>query len=155
MDSIGAVVAAIVLAMLLVGGGAVAQLAYEDTGDTYESFNETFDAGSAGSVVELNESNRDGVFYGETVTVRNASGEEYLAGQDYEWNVDNGTLTVLDGDLVNATNNTIAYDYQAPSGQQTETADTLALLFNAGVYLPLILVVLLVLLGASALGGLT
>lgn len=154
MDSIGAVVAAIVLAIMLIGGGAVAQLAYEDSGATQEVVNESFDAGTAGSLVVLNESERDGVFYGEDPVVVNATGQTYLAGQDYDWNERNGTLTVLDGDLVNTTNNTIEYSYTIPSESQTETANTLASLFSAGLWLPLILVVLLVMLAAGALGGL-
>lgn len=154
MDELGAAVAAIVLAMLLVGGGAAAQLAYEDTGATDATFTETFDAGAEGDVITFDESNRENVFYGENPTVTDTNGHEYLQGVDYRWYTENGTLEVLDGAMVNTTTNDIEYSYRAPSTQQSQIADTLALLIESGMYLPLVLIILVVLLGAAALGGL-
>lgn len=156
MDSIGAVVAAIVLAALLVGGAAVAQLSFEDTGIQETELTETFDAGPAGDIIHFNASDENGVlFYSETVTVVDKNGKEYIELQDYRWIEDNGTLEVLDGDLANTDQNEITYSYRTPSEEQDTVANALALLFNNAMWLPLVLIVLLVIIAAGMLGGLS
>jgi uncharacterized protein YdeI (BOF family) len=156
MDSIGAVVAAILLAMMLVGGAAVAQISYNESAEQEQTFTETFDAGAAGTIVTFNESNMGNLYYyDDTVTVVTKNNKELVDGDDYEWFDENGTLKVLDGDLDNTTDNEITYSLREPTEQQTEIAENVAVIFGSAQWLPLVLVFLLVLLAVGALGGLT
>lgn len=152
MDSMGAVIALVVVAIMIVGGAAMAQVAFEDTGDL-QSFSEGFNASSTGDLVVLNQSNREGVYYQDTVNVTNESGSLMIDGQDYEWYEDNGTLEVLSTDLTN-TNATIQYGYRVPSEQQRNVSGYLGSIFSSAAYLPYVLILLLVIIAASILGGL-
>lgn len=152
----GAVVAAVVLAILLVGGAAIAQHSYNETGEQGQTLTETFDAGATGTIITFNESNReDPVYYEETVDVVLKNGETVIEGQDYLWLEDNGTLEVLDGELDNTTDNEITYTYRVPSERQTELQEQIAWLYSSAQWLPFVLIVLLVVLAMSMMGGLS
>lgn len=153
MDETGAIIGLIVVAIVVVGGAAMAQFAYEDTGDL-QSQTESFNASNEGDLVILNESNRQGVFYGDTANVTNESGELMLEGQDYEWFESNGTLQVQSQSLVNDTA-TVDYNYRIPSQQQTQMASFLAQIFDSAYAIPFIFIVVLVIGAALALGGLS
>jgi hypothetical protein len=156
MDSIGAVVAAILLAMLLVGGAAVAQISYQESGENQQELTETFDAGAAGTIIAFNESNKPNqYYYDDTVTVVSKNNKEYMQGEDYNWIQKNGTLEVLDGDLENTNDNEITYSFRAPSREQNAFAERVSLMFETTRYLPLLLILLLILLAVGGLGGLS
>jgi hypothetical protein len=153
MDSIGAVVAAILLAILLVGGAAVAQISYQESGENQKELTETFDAGAAGTIVTFNESNKENIYYyDDTVTVVSKNNKQYEQGQDYNWIQSNGTLEVLDGDMDNTNDNEITYSFRSPSREQDAFAERVSLIFETAQWLPLVLIFLLVMLVAGSLG---
>lgn len=81
---------------------------------------------NAGTVQELENSNRAGVYYDEQVTVINDSSDRMVAGVDYEWYEHNGTIKPLaGGGLDGATNAEIDYTFHVPSDNQRGIADAL------------------------------
>jgi uncharacterized membrane protein len=152
-DQIGSIIAAVIIAIAILGAIGVANYQLQASG-TETSYTETFDAGASGTLVTFNESDQPGSYYSETVNVTTSSDQPATAGLDYEWIEANGTLRVLDGDLDNTTDNTITYDVRRPTSQQSTTAELVATLVNSGTALPLVLIVGLVVLGIGTLSNL-
>jgi len=153
MDSVGAAIAMLVVASAVVGAGAVAQLALEDGGE-YTAVTETVTTGNVSELVVLNESNREDTFYSDTVNITNATGVTMQAGEDYTWHDRNGTFTVKSSQLANQ-DATVEYEYRTATANQLQISGWIATLIETGYALPLLFMVLLIVLGASALGGLT
>jgi hypothetical protein len=154
MRSIGALIVLVVLALgLLISVGVInAGLSNQGPQQTYS---EDFTPGTGGSLVTLNQSNLDTVYYTDAVTVTDENGTEMRATEDYEWYSSNGTLRVLSGGrLVNDSTATVNYSYRAPTGQQRSLASQLAQFVNVAYALPLVLAAALVMIGASVLGNL-
>lgn len=149
-----AIVALVVVAILLVGGAATAQYAYEEVGDEVE-LNETFDAGDVGTYVYFDQSNRSGVNYVSEVHVEGSNGDTYTETVDYRWYQDNGSLEVLSDELANSSNNEIEYGYQVPTRVQSQYADYVALIYQNAQYVPLLLFVVLILAVFGVFGGLS
>lgn len=155
MDSVGAVIAALVIAIGLLGTVGVAQYALAN-GGSEQALTETFDPGTNETHVELNESNRDGVYYSSSVDVTDENGSLMRPGTDYEWHQSNGTLTVLDGGgLDGDTEGTVEYSLRVPSEQQRNYASMIGQFVNASYALPLVLVVVLMVAGVAALSSLS
>lgn len=152
MDSAGAIIGLVVVAMVVIGGAAMAQVALEDTGE-FQGFSETFNVSNTDTLVVLNQSYKEGVYYSDTVNVTNETGSHMIEGQDYEWHQDNGTLLVTSDSLVNNTA-TVDYSYRVPTEQQTQMASYLATLFGNAYALPFIFILLLVIIAGATLGGL-
>jgi len=148
-----AIVAVVVVAILLVGGGAVAQLSFVESG-TSKEYTETFDAGAIGDIITFNESNRDDVIYEENVIVESKNNKLYVEGEDYTWYQNNGTLEVLSSNLANTTDNTIDYVVVAPTLKHRENADRIASLFSITQYIPLLLLIGLILIVLGVFGSL-
>jgi len=81
--------------------------------------------------------------YSGTVTVRNASGSELTAGDDYRWDSSVGNVTWLNTTRTSSGESaSISYGYAAPSEQQQTRADTLGALSRVvGLVLPFLLAV--------------
>lgn len=155
MDSVGAMLAAIIVAVSLLAGAGVVQYSLSNSG-TEHTYTEAFDPGTNQTDVVLNESNRDGVYYDTTVSVTDENGSAMRPGIDYRWHESNGTLTVLDGgDLDGDTSGTIEYSLRIPSEQQKNSASLLGDWINASYAIPLIFVVGLVVVAVAVLGNLS
>lgn len=154
MDSPAAIVAVIILAIVLVGGGAMAQLALEENG-VQRTYTEDFNTTTPGSTVTFTHSLEPGVYYTDTVNVTDENGTRMREGYDYDWNTENGTLTVLNGPLENDTGATITYAYRDPTQSQTQTAQRLSFIYENAYALPLVGIIALVLLAISGLSSLT
>jgi len=102
----------------------------------------------------LNESNKEDTFYSDTVNITNATGVTMQAGDDYEWHDRNGTFTVESSRLANQ-DATVDYAYRTATAEQLQISGWVAMLIETGYALPLLFIVLLIILGASALGGLS
>lgn len=114
-----------VVAMAMLGG---VQAGLESAGDERTVANETFTP-DTGNVTVLNESNVDGVYYDDTVTVYDENNTRMQAGTDYEWLDSNGTVRTLGGgDLDGDSSATITYGYSDPSDTQESLATLLAML---------------------------
>lgn len=155
MDSAGAAIAALVVAIGLLAGAGVVHYATANSGDEY-TYSETFDPGNNQTQVTFNESNRDGVYYASTVNVTDENGTVMRPGVDYEWHVSNGTLTVLDGGSLDGDQSgQIEYSLRVPSSQQKSYASLLGGWINATYAIPLVFAVVMVIGGASLLSNLT
>lgn len=155
MDSVGAIIAVLVIAVGLLASVGVAQYTLANGGDEV-TFTETFDPGTNQTHVTLNESNRDGVYYSSTVDVTDENGTLMRPGTDYNWHSSNGTLTVLDGgELDGDTEGTVEYSLRVPSEQQQNYASMIGQLVNASYALPLVLGIALMLAGVAALSSLS
>jgi len=155
MDSAGAIIAIVFVALAIVGSLAGAQLAYETGGEQF-SETEDFDTNGVGSDVILNQSNREGLYYSADVNVQNGSGVAMVPESDYTWDDDNGTLTVESQDLANETSATIGYGYQIPTETQGQVASLLSnVLGDVAIFVPLIFVLALVTIALGLLGALS
>lgn len=155
MDSIGAIIAVLVVAIGLLAGVGVVHQSLSNTG-AQETYTETFDPGTNQTHVTLNESNRDSVYYTSTVDVTDENNSLMRPGIDYTWHETNGTLTVLDdGDLDGDTNATIDYSLRIPSEQQRNYASMLGDFMNAAYAIPLVFGIALVVAGIGVLGNLS
>jgi hypothetical protein len=148
-----AIVALVLVAILLLGGGAIGQVALEESGTHYD-FNESFNTSTAGDVVAFKESNLNDVYYDDTVNVNDENGTDMIAQQDYEWDSENGTLEVLAGELENDTNATIGYGYRQPTQTQQEFSGHVATIYQSGIWIPLLLFLALLLAALGVFGGL-
>lgn len=134
----------------------MAQVAFEDNGEQFDE-TETFSTGSPGDIVEFNASAEPQIYFEEEVKVWNTTpnGDRMYEGTDYIWYEDNGTLEVLSQDLANQTDAEINYSYHLPSQTQRNFQTRIGTLFGIGQWVPLIFAVILILIAAGALGGLT
>lgn len=155
MDSVGAIIAALLVAVSLLAGAGVIHYSVSNTGDQ-TTYTETFDPGTNQTHVTLNESNRDGVYYSSTVDVTDENGSVMRPGIDYKWHQSNGTLTVLNGgELDGDTEGAVEYSLRVPSSQQQSSASLLASWVNISYAIPLVFVVALVILGIGVLSNLS
>lgn len=106
------VLAFIALAILATVGVAGLQASLEDAGEDYEITGESWTP-DAGNVTTLDESNRQGAYYNETVQVYDGNDNPSEAGVDYRWYDGNGTVKALSGgNLDGDTSATIHYSFQ-------------------------------------------
>lgn len=153
MDSIGAIVSVFVLAILVLGGGLVASHSLASSGQTQQQVSDKFSAGSVGSHIVFNASNRDGVYYSSSIAVTASNGDPYIAGKDYTWHRSNGTLTVKSQTLANTSNDQVAFSYRIPSTSQSRVASLVGALLRTGSFLPLLVIVLLIVIALGVLAG--
>lgn len=155
MDSIGAIIAVLVVAIGLLAGVGVVHQSLSNTG-AEQAYTESFDPGTNQTHVTLNESNRDSVYYTSTVNVTDENDSLMRPGIDYQWHESNGTLTVLDdGGLDDDTTATVEYSLRIPSEQQRNYATMLGEFMNAAYAIPLLFGFALVVAGITVLGGLS
>lgn len=155
MDSVGGIIAAVLIAIVLLGAAGVTQYALAD-GGTEQVYEETFDPGENETLVVLNQSQQDDVYYSSSVTVTDENESLMRADSDYQWNQDNGTLTVLDGGRLDGdAEGTIEYSVSVPTAQQDEYATLIGGWLNATYMFPLVLIVALVVVSIGALSGLS
>jgi len=132
-------------------GVAAYQASLAEAGEDYAVTNETWTP-DAGNVTALEESNRNGVYYSENVSVYE-SGQELDAGTDYRWFSDNGTIKALaGGQLDGAVSANITYEYQVTTAAQRDLAGVAGQVPRmAGLALPLgaLLFLLLLVRGAA------
>lgn len=95
-------------------------------GHNYET-NETLNADSAsfaaGEVVNTTNSHIEDAVYDDDdqITVNDENGVEMVEGVDYEWNENNGSVTILtDGDLTDDASLDIEYGFNVPTAQQQD-----------------------------------
>lgn len=101
------------------------QAGLEDAGEDFTVDNETWTP-DAGNVTTLDESNRNGAYYGETVDVWDENGNLTEEGADYEWYAGNGTVKALSGGALDGdTSATITYSYQQTTAEQRQMASLL------------------------------
>lgn len=113
-----AFLALVAIGVLAMGGLVGLQVALEDAGEDHEITNETWTP-TAGSVTTLDESNRNGAYYDENVTVHDENDTEMNSGDDYLWNSGNGTVKALSGgDLDGDDNATISYGFAQTTQEQ-------------------------------------
>lgn len=155
MDSVGAFIAAILVAIALLASAGVVHYSLASTGDQ-SAFTEDFDPGTNQTHVTLNESNRNSVYYTSQVTVVDENDSTMRPGIDYNWHESNGTLNVLDdGQLDGDANATIDYSYRIPNQQQRTFASMLGEFINAAYLIPLVLVIAGLVAGLIGLGSLS
>lgn len=125
-----------IVILLLVGVAAIDQAAFS-VGDP-DAINETFTP-SAGSVTQLDQSERDGVDYGESVVVKDENRTLASDGTDYTWNATNGTVRTLSGGILDGdANATVEYEYRVLSEPEQNARGVVAALLDASV--PLVFV---------------
>lgn len=114
------------------------QASLEDAGDDREIENETWTP-DPGNVTALDESNREGAYYSDRVTVYNATGVEVDAGADYEWYSGNGTVKAISGGKLDGESEaTITYGFQQTTEEHRQMAGLLSHVPQAmGMALPL------------------
>lgn len=145
------ILAFVAIAVLSMAGVAAYQAGLAEAGEDNLEVNETFTP-DAGNVTTLDESNRNGVYYAQNVTVYE-SGQELDAGADYRWIADNGTIKALaGGQLDGAASANITYAYQVTTKGQRDLAGVAGQVPRiAGLALPLgaLLFLLLLVRGAA------
>lgn len=155
MDGPHAIIAVVFVALVLTGGAIAVQHASQTTADKHAP-NVTAQSGSPGEIVTLDNSSVDGAYYSDTATVTNESSGAQLDGNgtDYTWYTDNGTLRVDSQDAANATLH-VDYEYWTRTETQIETTGVVNSIIQSGAWIPLVLVIALLLVGLTALGGLS
>lgn len=155
MDSVGAIIAALVVAIGLLAGAGVVQYTLANGGDE-QAYTESFDPGTNETHVQLNESNRDSVYYSSTVTVAGEDDSRMRPGIDYQWHESNGTLTVIDGgELDGDSEATVEYSVRIPSEQQRTYASMFGQFINSGYAIPFVFMVVLLVAGLGTLSSLS
>jgi len=153
----------LIAVVLLVAAGATAvDDATRRSSPTVTVNNETFDA-AGGTVVKLNNSNRQAVYYEDSVDVysydingnNNENEDGVVAEGNYTWNTNNGTLAVVNNSyLDNQTNTSITYNYSRPDKTQRGMAAIIGDGLDVAQLLILVLAAGLVLASVRVLGGL-
>jgi hypothetical protein len=128
----------IALAVFATVGVAGFQAGLENAGEDQLVVNETWTP-DAGNVTTLDESNRDGAYYSENVTVFDENETEMEAGTDYRWFGANGTIKALAGGSLDGDSEaTVSYSYQQTTETQRSMATILAAIPQlAGLALPI------------------
>lgn len=117
-----AIAAIMALAVLASGGVYAMDAALETAGshETVENESWTVDIGNA---TELADSNIEGAYYDDTVTVRNNTDDIMTEGVDYEWLRHNGTVKALSGgNLTDGNTANITYGYDETTQEQRRLA---------------------------------
>lgn len=147
----------VLVSLLLLGAGAVADEGVGHTGERTDIVEEEFTPqGNIGSVISLDNSNSDELTYSDDAEVKDMNGNHSIEGEDYEWNANNGTIRPLSGGNLDGDNTaTINYTIWNPTQQDDDIAGTIATLVDTGGFIPLLLLVALVVGAVVVLGGLT
>lgn len=117
-----AIIAIVVLSMIAVSGF---QAGLENAGTNELVTNETFTP-DPGNVTVLDDSQRSGAYYGESVDVYE-NGTEMDSGSDYKWYPGNGTVqAVVGGGLDGDTEAQITYRFQQTTAEQRSMAGLLS-----------------------------
>jgi|APHM01.1.fsa_nt_gi hypothetical protein len=141
---------ALALVVLAAGGVTGMEAALDDAGPQTEITDEQFTP-SAGTVQQLDESNRDGATYSESVSVADENGTQSVAGTDFVFFSQNGTIKPLTGgNLDGDSSATVSYSFREPTDTQVGFATTFS---QIPAVLPLIGVVVVALAFIRALGG--
>lgn len=123
-----AVVSLILLVLVAFVGVYGLQAALAEAGEDRVVENETWTP-DAGNWTELEESNRTGAYYADSVDVYDENGTLVEAGQDYEWSATNGSIKALvGGELDGDANATISYEYQQTTQEQRDLAGLAAIM---------------------------
>lgn len=120
----------VILGVVLIGGVGAIKAEYQGSveGANDElAYNESINV-SGGTLVELNESNRD-VVYGDTVTVTESGST--VDDSEYEWNEHNGTLFVPSGSSLANNEAYVNYSLHEPTNQQKLARDIQLMPANA------------------------
>lgn len=135
------VIVAFALAVLAIMGLTAVQASLEDAGTDVTVTNETWTP-DAGNITTLNDSQINGAYYDDTVTVYDENDTEMTAGTDYEWFPTNGTVKALaGGGLDGDASATITYRYQETTLEQRNIAELLTHVPRTmGMALPVFLV---------------
>lgn len=166
MSAAKAIVAAVAVAIFMMGLALSAGAAFEDTANENRITNESFTVNGSDvpTTITLNESNRSDAIYDTRdleapVVVNEDTNTTMSSPDDYEWNRNgNGTLYIPSGsdleDGTNTTNATVDYSY----GTWTENEEQLYALTTAGAKMAPVAIVALCLVAALAavarMGGL-
>lgn len=134
-----------IFALIIVAAGGVygleaaLQTAGDDRTITRESFTPDPDV-----VIELDNSNRDNVYYDRQVAVFNNSDVRMVEGVDYIWFHENGTIKPLSGgNLASDVNGEITYNFSVPTESQRGLTSILGLLPQViGLVIPAFVVVI-------------
>lgn len=139
------VVALIGILVIATVGVYATQAALEDAGDDILVQNETIKP-TAGSVTTLDDSNRDGAYYNDNVTVRDENDTIVDRGSDYEWFATNGTVKPLTGGELDGDGNaSVTYGYAQTTQAQRGMAGLLGELPGAaGLAAPVFVVVFII-----------
>lgn len=128
------------------GGLATFQAGLELAGEDQTIENETWTP-DPGNVTALDESNRDGAYYTDNVSVYGEMGGEMEYGSDYIWYAGNGTVqAVQGGDLDGDAEATITYGYQQTTAEQRSLTELAAQVPRGFGFFVLFIPVLLLLL---------
>jgi len=153
MSKIFAVVA---VALLFLSGTLAVAYAEEEAGVNYPVENEMFVA-DPGNATELEYSYISNATYTERVTVRRTEGGDntrLVPGEDYEWDDENGTITILQGGrLADGEQASIDYSYRVATDTQENLAAMYAGFFEIGGPLVFVLMVGVALAAVIKLGS--
>lgn len=139
------VLVAMVLAVLAMMGAAATNAAVQDSGEQQVVSDESFTP-VVGEYNQLENSDLDGAFYNESVTVRDSGGTEVSEPADYEWNARNGTVFVKQsGALDGESSATIDYRYVRTS-EEAQRMETIAALVPQLIG-PVIIMLIVVIMG--------
>lgn len=112
--------------VMTIGAGAISYQG-DALGHTYDIESETVSASGAtfsgGEVVTLENSNIDDAVYDDNsaIDVFDDQSVEMVEGEDYEWNENNGTITVLaGGGLTDSADMDVNYSFHIPNQQQKD-----------------------------------
>jgi len=152
MDSAQALIAVVVVALALVAGGLVVSHSATDAGGSNPT-TESISTGAVNSTSVLNQSYIDRAVYSNTANVVNDTGIQMIAGEDYEWDGTNGTLTVKSDRLAGEDNVSVSYNYRVQSETESGTVGILTYLLDSAAFIPLILMIGVLVLGIAAFGG--
>lgn len=137
--------AVIAVTILLLTGALSIAYAGGEAGHQYDVDNESWTA-DPGNTTNLSDSRVPNAVYDANVTVRDENHTRMQAGEDYEWNTENGTVTALEnGSLSDGEQAYIWYSYGVPNTQQLELMTMFWRLYELGgpfIYLLMVGVIL-------------
>lgn len=135
----------IVIVLLAAGAVYAFSVTLEASGTDHTIENETWTP-DAGSETDLDNSYRTGAYYDEEVTVRDENGTLASDGDDYTWDDVNGTVTALQGGILeNDSSATITYAFSQTSQEQRDFAAVLSMIPEAAGAMALLIPVLMAL----------
>lgn len=143
---------AIVSALIATGVIAVSQ-AYQDTPTDVEAVEDEGFVQSVGEWTSVDAADESGVAgFSEEVTVQNQDGDTLTAGDDYEWDSDEGAVRILDtSNTEDGQDASIDYEYDQRPEDAIAMIGPLAAAFDMAGILPIVLAVAAVLSGLGVL----
>lgn len=136
-----------IFALIIIAGVGVygIEAALETAGDDRDIENETFTP-TSGTVIQLDNSDRENAFYEHQVAVFNQSDVRMVEGTDYTWFSINGTVKPLSGgDLAGDSSANISYGFAVTTEDQRQLTSILAMLPTVvGLAIPALAFVLFV-----------